>query len=335
MKKTRRKWRGLRDRYQRERRAEKEKKRYGSASSGQQPWRFCHILSFLDPCIVPRATSGNFTATPSTTSSTSVVATGASRPSTSPTSATITSTGGVRPSTTSSTSMTTTGAVRPSTTSSTSMTTTSAVRPSTTSSTSMTTTGAVRPSTTSSTSMTTTGAVRPSTTSSTSMTTTGAVRPSTTSSTSMTTTGAVRPSTTSSTSMTTTGAAMEDDEMEEAPLDLGPPEIIMNLTEVTTEDLVEQDVAVERNRERNKEEQCHTRRHRRYQTPDPLNSFQQRLLQAVERDAAQPDAHRKEDEETLFAMSLVPTLKRLPQQRQAAVKVKMYQLLFQAEFNEI
>ncbi|XP_055786575.1 uncharacterized protein LOC129860210 [Salvelinus fontinalis] len=274
MKKTRRKWRGLRD-------------RSGSASSGQQPWRFCHILSFLDPCIVPRATSGNFTATPSTTSSTIVVATGASRPSTSPTSATITSTGGVRPSTTSSTSMTTTGAVRPSTTSSTSMTTT------------------------------------------------GAVRPSTTSSTSMTTTGAVRPSTTSSTSMTTTGAAMEDDEMEEAPLDLGPPEIIMNLTEVTTEDLVEQDVAVERNRERNEEEQCHTRRHRRYQTPDPLNSFQQRLLQAVERDAAQPDAHRKEDEETLFAMNLVPTLKRLPQQRQAAVKVKMYQLLFQAEFNEM
>lgn len=37
--------------------------------------------------------------------------------------------------------------------------------------------------------------------------------------------------------------------MEEAPLDLGPPEIIMNLTEVTTEDLVEQDVAVETERE--------------------------------------------------------------------------------------
>ncbi|KAM9511436.1 uncharacterized protein ACWYII_045890 isoform 1-T2 [Salvelinus alpinus] len=127
--------------------------------------------------------------------------------------------------------------------------------------------------------------------------------------------------------------------MGEAPLDLGPPEIIMNLTEVTTEDLVEQDVSVEtnkeRNRERNEEEQRHTKRHRRYQTPDPLNSFQQRLLQAVERDAAQPDDHRKEDEETLFVMSLVPTLKRLPQQRQAAVKVKMYQLLFQAEFNEM
>ncbi|XP_052349397.1 uncharacterized protein LOC127915062 isoform X2 [Oncorhynchus keta] len=113
---------------------------------------------------------------------------------------------------------------------------------------------------------------------------------------------------------------MEDDEMEEAPLDLGPPEIIMNLTEVTTEDLVEQDLAVETNGERNREEQRHTRRHRRYQPPDPLNSFQQRLLQAVERDAAQPDAHRKEDEETLFAMSLVPTLKRLPQQRKVAVK---------------
>ncbi|XP_036808085.1 uncharacterized protein LOC110495759 [Oncorhynchus mykiss] len=146
----------------------------------------------------------------------------------------------------------------------------------------------------------------------------------------MTTTGAARPSTTStsSTSMTTTGAAMENDEMEEAPLDLGPPEIIMNLTEVTTENLVEQDVAVERNNE----EQRHTRRHLRYQPPDPLNSFQQRLLQAVERDAAQPDDHRKE---TLFAMSPVPTLKRLPQQRKAAVKVKMYQLLFKAEFNEM
>ncbi|XP_014056209.1 uncharacterized protein [Salmo salar] len=201
----RRKWRVLRDRYQRERRAEKEE-RSGSAASGQQPWHFCHILSFLDPFIVPMATSGNCTARPSTTSSTSVVATGASRPSTSSTSATIASTGAARPSTTS----------------------------------------------------------------------------------------------TSSTSMTTTGAAMEDDEMEEAPLDLGPAEIIMNLMEVTTEDLVEQDVAVEtnkeRNRERNEEEQRHTRRHRRFQPPDPLNSFQQRLLQAVERDAAQPDAHRKEDE---------------------------------------
>ncbi|XP_045573302.1 cell wall integrity and stress response component 2-like [Salmo salar] len=179
---------------------------------------------------------------------------------------------------------------------------------------------------------------RPSTTSSTSVVTTGASRPSTSStSATIASTSAARPSTTStsSTSMTTTGAPMEDDEMKEAPLDLGPPEIIMNLTEVTTEDLVEQDVAVETNRERNEEEQRHTRRHGRYQPPDPLNSFQQRLFHAVERDAAQPDAHRKEDEETLFAMSLVPALKRLPQQRKAAVKVKMYQLLFQAEFNEM
>eukprot|EP00063_Salmo_salar_P080825 XP_014055660.1 PREDICTED: uncharacterized protein LOC106604991 [Salmo salar] len=49
------------------------------------------------------------------------------------------------------------------------------------------------------------------------------------------------------------GGSDEDDEMEEAPLDLGPPEIIMNPTEVTTEDLVEQDVAVETNEERNTE----------------------------------------------------------------------------------
>ncbi|CDR07204.1 unnamed protein product [Oncorhynchus mykiss] len=192
----RRKWRGLRDRYQRARRVEKDK-RSGSAASGQQPWHFCHILSFLDQFIVPRATSGNFTARPSTTSSTSVVATGASRPSTSSTNATITSTGGVRPSTTSSRSMTSTGGVRPSTTSSRSMTST----------------------------------------------------------------GGVRPSTTSSTSMTTTGAAMEDDEMQEAPLDLGPPEFIINLTEVTTEDLVEQDVAVKRNREKQREKRRGTTSH--------------------------------------------------------------------------
>ncbi|CAB1317394.1 unnamed protein product [Coregonus sp. 'balchen'] len=137
--------------------------------------------------------------------------------------------------------------------------------------------------------------------------------------------------------VTITGAAMEDAGMEEAPLDLGPGEIIMTFTEVTAEDLVEQDVAVEtneeRHRERNEEERRHTRRHRRYQPPDPLTSFQQRLLQPVERDAAQPDAHRKEDEETLFAMSLVPTMKRLPRQRKAAVKVKIHQLLFKAEFN--
>ncbi|CAB1352271.1 unnamed protein product, partial [Coregonus sp. 'balchen'] len=199
----RRKWRGLRDRYQRERRAEKEKKRSGSAASGQWPSRFCHIL-FLDPFIVYKCDHRLHRCSEILY----VIH-----------------------------------------------------------------------------------------------------------------------------NMTTTCAAMEDDEIEEAPLDQGSGEIIMTLTEVTTEDLVEQDVAVETNGERQEEEQRHTRRHRRYQPPDPLNSFQQRLLQAVERDAAQPDAHKKEDKETLFAMSLVPTLERLPQQRKAAVKVKIHHLLFEAEFN--
>ena len=46
---------------------------------------------------------------------------------------------------------------------------------------------------------------------------------------------------------------MEDAEMEEEPLDMGAGEIIMTLTEVTTEDLVEQDVAIETNEERNRE----------------------------------------------------------------------------------
>ena len=113
----------------------------------------------------------------------------------------------------------------------------------------------------------------------------------------------------------------------------------MTLTEVNPEDL-EQDVAVEtnkesnedRNMETNEEVQRPTRRHWRYQPRDPLNSFQQRLLQAVERDATNPAAHWK-DEETLFAMSLVPTPKRLHQQRKAAVKVKIHQLLFDAKFN--
>ncbi|CAB1349980.1 unnamed protein product [Coregonus sp. 'balchen'] len=122
--------------------------------------------------------------------------------------------------------------------------------------------------------------------------------------------------------MTTTGAAKEeDDEMEEAPLDLGPGEIIMILTEVTTDDLVK--TGCERGDKRGETGRGTTSH----------QASEERLLRAVERDAAQPDAHRKEDEETLFAMSLVPNLKRLPQQRKAAVKVKIHQLLFEAEFN--
>jgi hypothetical protein len=94
----------------------------------------------------------------------------------------------------------------------------------------------------------------------------------------------------------------------------------MTLPGVTTEGL-EQDVAVETNEERNMEKWRGTTSH---QSPEPLNSFQQRLLKAIERDAAQPDPHIKEEEETLFAMSLLPTLKWLPQQRKAAIKVKIH-----------
>ncbi|CAB1313766.1 unnamed protein product, partial [Coregonus sp. 'balchen'] len=54
----RRKWRGIRDWYQSE--------------QGREVWvssfRPAAYLSFLDPFIVPRATSGNFTARPSTSS---------------------------------------------------------------------------------------------------------------------------------------------------------------------------------------------------------------------------------------------------------------------------
>lgn len=62
----------------------------------------------------------------------------------------------------------------------------------------------------------------------------------------------------------------------------------------------------------------------------PLNAFQKRLLEAVERDAEQANMT---DEDMLFVHSLVPPLKRLSQQKKADVKVKIHQLLYEAEFN--
>ncbi|XP_053726452.1 transcription factor Adf-1-like [Synchiropus splendidus] len=54
-------WKGLRDMYMREKRKAMEKKS-GSAASSQGKWRRFAVLSFLDPFITPRETSGNMTA---------------------------------------------------------------------------------------------------------------------------------------------------------------------------------------------------------------------------------------------------------------------------------
>ncbi|KAK0146180.1 hypothetical protein N1851_014513 [Merluccius polli] len=55
----RKKWKGLRDTYLRERRKETEGKRSGSAAGAFKKWKFSAILSFLDPFVTPRETSSN------------------------------------------------------------------------------------------------------------------------------------------------------------------------------------------------------------------------------------------------------------------------------------
>ncbi|XP_073803716.1 uncharacterized protein isoform X6 [Danio rerio] len=54
----RKKWKSLRDTYLKERRKETEK-RSGSAAGSGKKWRFSAVLSFLDPFVSPRETSGN------------------------------------------------------------------------------------------------------------------------------------------------------------------------------------------------------------------------------------------------------------------------------------
>ncbi|TNN55732.1 hypothetical protein EYF80_034032 [Liparis tanakae] len=52
----RRKWR---DTYQREKKRESSEKRSGSAAQSTKKWKYSAVLSFLDPCITLRETSGN------------------------------------------------------------------------------------------------------------------------------------------------------------------------------------------------------------------------------------------------------------------------------------
>ncbi|TNN31033.1 hypothetical protein EYF80_058816 [Liparis tanakae] len=55
----RRRWKGLRDSFQREKWRESSEKRSGSAAQSTQKWKYSAVLLFLDPFIAPRETSGN------------------------------------------------------------------------------------------------------------------------------------------------------------------------------------------------------------------------------------------------------------------------------------
>ncbi|XP_076746620.1 uncharacterized protein LOC143421399 [Maylandia zebra] len=58
----RRKWKSLRDTYNKEKRTEKEK-RSGSAAGSGRRWKFFAVIGFLDPFLTPRETSGNMVRT--------------------------------------------------------------------------------------------------------------------------------------------------------------------------------------------------------------------------------------------------------------------------------
>ncbi|XP_049432793.1 uncharacterized protein LOC125889110 [Epinephelus fuscoguttatus] len=54
----RRKWKGLRDTYLKEKKKERERKS-GLAGTGGKRWKYSAVLSFLDPFVTPKETSGN------------------------------------------------------------------------------------------------------------------------------------------------------------------------------------------------------------------------------------------------------------------------------------
>ena len=52
-------WKSLRDKYTKEFRKEKERRKSGSEAGSARRWKYLAVLSFLDPHITPRETSGN------------------------------------------------------------------------------------------------------------------------------------------------------------------------------------------------------------------------------------------------------------------------------------
>ncbi|CAI5671221.1 unnamed protein product [Oreochromis niloticus] len=58
----RRKWKNLRDTYNKEKRMEKEK-RSGSAAGSGRRWKFFAVMGFLDPFLTPQETNSNMVGT--------------------------------------------------------------------------------------------------------------------------------------------------------------------------------------------------------------------------------------------------------------------------------
>lgn len=54
------KWKGLRDTYKREKNKEKDRCRSGAGLSASRPWKYFMIMGFLAPFVESRETSGNF-----------------------------------------------------------------------------------------------------------------------------------------------------------------------------------------------------------------------------------------------------------------------------------
>ncbi|XP_039468694.1 uncharacterized protein LOC120440388 isoform X1 [Oreochromis aureus] len=82
----RRKWKSLRDTYNKEKRTEKEK-RSGSAAGSGRRWKFFAVMGFLDPFLTPRETSEStdYAAEPSPVASPGSPAPGPSTPAAAPT----------------------------------------------------------------------------------------------------------------------------------------------------------------------------------------------------------------------------------------------------------
>ncbi|KAL3988919.1 hypothetical protein ACER0C_013237 [Sarotherodon galilaeus] len=82
----RKKWKSLRDTYNKEKRTEKEK-RSGSAAGSGRRWKFFAVMGFLDPFLTPRETSesSDYAAEPSPAASSGSPVPGPSTPAAAPT----------------------------------------------------------------------------------------------------------------------------------------------------------------------------------------------------------------------------------------------------------
>ncbi|KAM3619010.1 uncharacterized protein V6R79_001648 [Siganus canaliculatus] len=60
----RKRWKGLRDHYRKEKRREKERRRSGSAGGVGRVWRYGSVMEFLDPFLEERPSTSNLDEAP-------------------------------------------------------------------------------------------------------------------------------------------------------------------------------------------------------------------------------------------------------------------------------